>query len=128
MYRSEIVNNSICVDGRNLNKNRLFYSEGIHGTLYIIVAYCFGLINPNCTPRKEIIDFIQLYGTEIFVSLGVSGINPLDYENPIQHYYVKGLDICIQEETLENDDGLLFKKNKISKAYNSYNTLSYFKK
>ena len=138
MYRSEIVNNSICLDGRNLNKTRLFYSEGIQGTLYITVAYCFGLINPNCTSRKEIIDFIQLYGYEIFVSLGVSGINPLDYENPIQHFiqkftvvptihYVKGLDIYIQEETLETDDGLLFKKNKISKAYNSYNTLSYFK-
>ena len=137
MYRSEIANNSICVDGTDLNKTRLFYSEGTYGNLYIIISYCIIFINPNCVPTEEIIDFIQLYNYEIFVSLGLSGINPLDYENPIQYFiqkftifpsrhYSKGLDIYIQEETLETDDGLLFKNNKISKAYNSYNSLSYF--
>ena len=137
MYRSEIANNSICVDGTDLNKTRLFYSEGTYGNLYIIISYCIIFINPNCVPTEEIIDFIQLYNYEIFVSLGLSGINPLDYENPIQYFiqkftifpsrhYSKGLDIYIQEETLETDDGLLVKNNKISKAYNSYNSLSYF--
>ena len=139
MYRSEITNNSICLDGTDLNKTRLFYSEGIHGSLYIIISYCISFINPNCYPMKQIIDFMQLYNYEFLVSLGLSGINPLDYENPIQYFiqtftvfpslhYIKGLDIYIQEETLETDDGLLVKNNKISKAYNSYNTLSYFKK
>ena len=137
MYRSEITNNSICLDGTDLNKTRLFYSEGIHGILYIIISYCINFINPNCYPIEQIIDFIQLYNYEILVSLGLSGINPLDYENPIQHFiqtftifpslhYIKGLNIYIQEETLETDDGLLVKNNKIAKAYNSYNTLSYF--
>ena len=111
MYRSEIANNSICVDGTDLNKTRLFYSEGTYGNLYIIISYCIIFINPNCVPTEEIIDFIQLYNYEIFVSLGLSGINPLDYENPIQYFiqkftifpsrhYSKGLDIYIQEETL----------------------------
>ena len=137
MYRSEITNYSICLDGTDLNKTRLFYSEGIHGSLYIIISYCISFINPNCYPMKQIIDFMQLYNYEFLVSLGLSGINPLDYENPIQYFiqtftvfpslhYIKGLDIYIQEETLETDDGLLVKNNKIAKAYNSYNTLSYF--
>ena len=52
MYRSEITNNSICLDGTDLNKTRLFYSEGIRGILYIIVGYCIKFINPNCPHKK----------------------------------------------------------------------------
>ncbi len=35
---------------------------------------------------KNITDFIDLYAKEMYVSVGVSGIQPLDYNNPIQYF------------------------------------------
>jgi hypothetical protein len=93
--------------------------------------------NPNCLPYKNISDFIDLYPYEFYISVGVSGIQPLDYNNPIQYFiqqyyvvpavhYFKGLDIYLQEETLETDDGLLMQSNKINKCHNIYESYSYF--
>ncbi len=137
IYFKYIQETSLCINDSTLNKTCLYYSEGKRGVLYLSISYCLPFINPNCLPLKNITDFIDLYAKEMYVSVGVSGIQPLDYKNPIQYFiqqyhivpslhYLKGLDIYLQEETLETDDGLLMQSNKIHKCHNVYETYSYF--
>ena len=77
--------------------------------------------------------FVSFYPGSFSISIGVGGINPLNYEEPVQYFiqkktiypllhFVQGLDIYIYQEELETDDGL-FMKNE-NKHY-SYNILEY---
>ena len=137
IYYKQIPDTSLCINDSTVNKTSLYYSEGKRGVLYLSISYCLFFFNPNCLPLQNITDFIDLYPYEFYISIGVSGIKPLDYNNPIQYFiqqyyvvpslhYLKGLDIYLQEETLETDDGLLMQSNKINKCHNIYETYSYF--
>ena len=137
IYFKYIPETSLCINDSTVNKTSLYYSEGKRGVLYLSISYCIFFFNPNCLPYKNISDFIDLYPYEFHISVGVSGIQPLDYNNPIQYFiqqyyvvpavhYLKGLDIYLQEETLETDDVLLMQSNKINNCHNIYETYSYF--
>ena len=137
IYFKYIPEASLCINDSTINKTSLYYSEGKRGVLYIAISYCLFFFNQNCLPLKDITDFIDLFSYEFYISVGVSGIQPLDYNNPIQYFiqqyqivpslhYLKGLDIYLQEETLVTDDGLLMQSNKINKFHNIYETYSYF--
>ena len=137
IYFKQIPETSLCINDSTVNKTSLYYSEGKRGVLHLIIGYCIFFINPNCLPIENISDFIDSFAYEMYVSIGVSGIQPLNYKNPIQYFiqqfhivpslhYLKGIDIYLQEETLETDDGLLMQSNKINKGHNIYETYSYF--
>ena len=123
IYKKEILNNSFCLNMSSLKNKSLFYSEGIEGTIEIYLTYCSAFNDEYCIPKEQLINYFSFYQWEFTVSIGVGGINPLNYEEPIQYFikkksikpsphFVQGLDIYIYEEELETDDGLFMKSQK----------------
>ena len=137
IFNKEIYGSSFCLNMTELKNKSLFYSNGIEGNIYIYLTYCEQLYNPNCKSKEEIIDFLSLGFTDFTISIGVGGINPLNYKEPIQYFiqkktitpslhFIEGYDIYIYQEELETDDGLFMKNNKITYSYNILESHSYF--
>ena len=137
IFNKEIYGNSYCLNMTELKNKSLFYSNGIEGNIYIYLTYCEPMYNPNCRPKEEIMDFLSFGFTDLMVSIGVGGINPLNYKEPIQYFIQKkivipsihftgGYDIYIYQEELETDDGLFMKNNKIIHSYNILESHSHF--
>ena len=68
-------------------------------------------------------DYVSSNQGSFSVSIGVGGINPLNYEEPVEYFIQKktiyplfhfeqSLDIYIYQEELETDDGLFMKSQK----------------
>ena len=136
IFNKEIYGNSYCLNTTELKNKSLFYSNGIEGNIYIYLTYCEQLYNPNCKSKEEIIDFLSLGFIDFMISIGVGGINPLNYKEPIQYFiqkktitpslhFIGGYDIYIYQEELETDDGLFMKNNKTTYSYNILDTHSY---
>ena len=137
VYNSEITN-MFCLNGTDLKeKTRLFFSEGKKGFIFIQLSYCKSELNPNCESKETIMNFINNNTNSFVVKIGVSGIHPLNYNNPLLYsiesfniiptlHYVKYIDIAIQEEDLETDDGLFYKRIKYVKTYSSLKTFNFF--
>ena len=137
IFNKEIYGNSYCLNMTELKNKSLFYSNGIEGNIYIYLTYCEPIYNPNCRSKEEIINLLSLGFTDFMISIGVSGINPLNYKEPIQYFiqkktvspsihFIGGYDIYIYQEELETDDGLFMKNNKITYSYNILESHSYF--
>ena len=86
---------------------------------------------------EQLINYFSFSQGEFTVSIGVGGINPLNYKEPIQYFiekksikpsphFIQGLDIYLYEEELETDDGLFMKSQKKSFAYNILEFQSFF--
>ena len=137
VYNSEIIN-MYCLNGTDLKeKTRLFFSGGKKGYIFIQLSYCDSEKNPNCESKEKIMDYLNDNMNPFVVKIGVSGIYPLNYNNPLLYsietfniiptnYHVKYVDITIQEEDLETDDGLFYKKIKNVKTYSSLKTFNFF--
>ena len=137
IFNKEIYGNSYCLNTTELKNKSLFYSNGIEGNIYIYLTFCEPIYNPNCRSKEEIIDFLSLGLGDFMISIGVGGINPLNYKEPIQYFiqkktitpsihFMRGYDIYIYQEELETDDGLFMKNNKITYSYNILESHSYF--
>ena len=137
IYKKEILNNSFCLNMSSLKNKSLFYSEGIEGTIEIYLTYCSAFNDEYCIPKEQLINYFSFYQGEFTVSIGVGGINPLNYKEPIQYFiekksikpsphFIQGLDIYLYEEELETDDGLFMKSQKKSFAYNILEFQSFF--
>ena len=133
IYKKEILNNSFCLNMSSLKNKSLFYSEGIEGTIEIYLTYCSAFNDEYCIPKEQLINYFSFYQTEFTVSIGVGGINPLNYEEPIQYFiekksikpsphFIQGLDIYLYEE----EYGLFMKSQKKSFAYNILEFQSFF--
>ena len=137
IYKKEILNNSFCLNMSSLQNKSLFYSEGIEGTIEIYLTYCSVFNDEYCIPKEQLINYFSFSQGEFTVSIGVGGINPLNYKEPIQYFiekksikpsphFIQGLDIYLYEEELETDDGLFMKSQKKSFAYNILEFQSFF--
>ena len=137
IFNKEIYGSSFCLNMTELKNKSLFYSNGIEGNIYIYLTYCEQLYNPNCKSKEEIINFLSSGFIDFMISIGVGGINPLNYKEPIQYFiqkkritpfthFFEGYDIYIYQEELETDDGLFMKNNKITYSYNILESQSYF--
>ena len=137
IYKKEILNNSFCLNMSSLKNKSLFYSEGIEGTIEIYLTYCSVFNDEYCIPKEQLINYFSFSQGEFTVSIGVGGINPLNYKEPIQYFiekksikpsphFIQGLDIYLYEEELETDDGLFMKSQKKSFAYNILEFQSFF--
>ena len=137
IFNKEIYGNSYCLNMTELKNKSLFYSNGIEGNIYILLTYCEQLYNPKCRSKEEILNFFSIGLGDFMISIGVGGINPLNYKEPIQYFIQKkivipsihftgGYDIYIYQEELETDDGLFMKNNKITYSYNILESHSYF--
>ena len=137
IYQKEISDNSYCLNASFLNETSLFYNNGIESVLTIHLGYCVEFLNPNCVTKEETMHLMNESPNQLTVSIGVSGILPLNYREPIQYFikkfgviptthYHKDLKIYLQEDDLETDDGLVFQNNKISKSFNIYESYSNF--
>ena len=133
IYEKEIYGSNFCLDMTELKNKSLFYSDGIEGVIYIYFTYCGFLFEDYCLPKQEIMDHISYNQGDFSVTIGVGGINPLNYEEPVQYFiqkktlspslhFVQGLDVYIYQEELETDDGLFMKNDK---RHYSYNILEY---
>ena len=133
IYEKEIYGSNYCLDMTELKNKSLFYSDGIEGVIYIYFTYCGFLFEDYCLPKQEIMDHISYNQGDFSVTIGVGGINPLNYEEPVQYFiqkktlspslhFVQGLDVYIYQEELETDDGLFLKNDK---RHYSYNVLEY---
>ena len=133
IYEKEIYGRNYCFDLTELKNKSLFYSNGSEGVIYIYLGYCGYLDEDNCAPKEEIMEFVSFNPGDFSVTIGVGGINPLNYEEPVQYFiqkktlspslhFVQGLDVYIYQEELETDDGLFMKNDK---RHYSYNILEY---
>ena len=139
-YYSEISNESLCLNGTNLkNKPKLFLSEGKKGLIFIQLSYCRKEKNPNCESKEKIMDFINGTKNSFSIKLGITGLYPLNYKNPLLHsletysiiptiHYLKNIDISIQEEDLETDDGYFIEKSKKIRTFSSFKAFPFFQK
>ena len=72
-----------------LKNKSLFYLNGSQGEIYIYFGYCGYLDEDNCASKEEIMDYVSSNQGSFSVSIGVGGINPLNYEQPIQYLFKK---------------------------------------
>ena len=89
IYEKEIYGSNYCLDMTELKNKSLFYSNGSEGEIYIYFSYCGYLGEENCIPKEETIKTVSLETGSFSVSIGVGGINPLNYEQPIQYLFKK---------------------------------------
>ena len=86
IYEKEIYGSNFCLDMTELKNKSLFYSDGIEGVIYIYFTYCGFLFEDYCLPKQEIMDHISYNQGDFSVTIGVGGINPLNYEEPVQYF------------------------------------------
>ena len=86
IYEKEIYGSNYCLDMTELKNKSLFYSNGSEGVIYIYFGYCGYLDEDNCAPKEEIMEFVSFNPGSFSVSIGVGGINPLNYEEPVQFF------------------------------------------
>ena len=89
IYEKEIYDSDYCLDMTELKNKSLFYSNGSEGVIYIYLTYCGYLGEEYCAPKEEIMEFVSFDPGSFSVSIGVGGINPLNYEQPIQYLFKK---------------------------------------
>ena len=72
-----------------LKNKSLFYSNGAEGVIYIYLTYCGFLEEEYCIPKEEIMEFVSINQGSFSISIGVGGIHPLNYEEPVQYFIQK---------------------------------------
>ena len=91
IYEKEIYGSNFCLDMTELKNKSLFYSNGAEGQIYIYLTYCGYLGEENCIPKEETIKSVSLETGSFSISIGVGGINPLNYEEPVQYFIQKNI-------------------------------------
>ena len=129
IYEKDILGSNYCLDMTKLKNKSLFFKEGGEGLIYIYLTYCGFFSETNCVSKEEMMEFFSNSHGSFSITIGVGGINPFNYEEPIQYFiqkklvyptlhYMQSLDMFIYEEELETDDGLFMKNDKRHYSYN----------